>query len=288
MDYDLTWIQSWILDLPILKYLFIDINKLNYNNNINSIYRTIIKIYHPDFNLNNFELKNKNLKNNLLIDELIDFKNKLNNENLSGEFISFIKKFIKINLTDISFCKKFNNINNTLNELFYNINDSNDIQTNYKTNFNNINISNFIIYNDEDKKKFFTTVKDEKIDKNELDKILNLKNKNRDIFLENINETYKQELDIIKEKKLNFNDVFNDKLKLEENNNNNKVIEYNSVLNNLDKYSLMTIDDDNNYNFEDQFKLDNSVLKCDYKKNLSLDELIKYRENELNNYNKKL
>jgi len=288
MDYDLTWIQSWILDLPILKYLFIDINKLPYNNNINSIYRTIIKIYHPDFNLKNFELKNKNLKNNLLIDELIDFKNKLNNENLSGEFISFIKKFIKINLTDISFCKKFNNINNTLNELFYNINDSNDIQTNYKTNFNNINISNFIIYNDEDKKKFFTTVKDEKIDKNELDKILNLKNKNRDIFLENINETYKQELDIIKEKKLNFNDVFNDKLKLEENNNNNKVIEYNSVLNNLDKYSLMTIDDDNNYNFEDQFKLDNSVLKCDYKKNLSLDELIKYRENELNNYNKKL
>jgi hypothetical protein len=46
MDYDLTWIQSWILDLPILKYLFIDINKLPYNNNINSIYRTIIKIYH--------------------------------------------------------------------------------------------------------------------------------------------------------------------------------------------------------------------------------------------------
>ena len=95
----------------------------------------------------------------------------------------------------------------------------------------------------------------------------------------------------MKDKKLDFNDIFNEKLKLDNNNNNNNinsVIEYNGQLNNLDKYSLMTLDDNNDYNYQDQFKLDNSLLNCNYDKNkLSLEELIKLRENEYKNYNKK-
>jgi len=94
----------------------------------------------------------------------------------------------------------------------------------------------------------------------------------------------------MKDKKLDFNDIFNEKLKLDNNNNNNinSVIEYNGQLNNLDKYSLMTLDDNNDYNYQDQFKLDNSLLNCNYDKNkLSLEELIKLRENEYKNYNKK-
>jgi hypothetical protein len=292
IDHDLNWVNKWIRPLPIFKYLFINIESLPINiNKCNSIYRQIIKIYHPDYDITNLSFNSVYLKLNITIKELKEFKKELEEENKNGEFISFIKLFIIKYLTDKTFCDKIKSLDDTL-DLIDNNNLLNNLQLDYKNNYDE--------YKNQYKKKELTKEelsnlynktfnKDEKIN----DKPLNQEDFNnkfndfdkyRNKYVTNINKIYEQEQNTMNNNKIGFDDMFNNKLTNNNNlfdNDNMSVISFNETNNVLDKYNLMSLNQDENISFETQFNLKTTISNNKIKPR-TLEELMKEREELLN------
>jgi len=296
IEYDFNWVKEWIISLPIFKYLFINIESLPIDiNKANSVYRQIIKIYHPDFNIDNLmfkEINNNYLKINISFDDLKKFKNDDLIDNKNGEFISFIKIFVVKYLTDKIFCDKIKSIDDSISLLSNN--NLNNIQLDYKDDYkdyikqyNNKELSTDEINNLYN--KLFNTdkiIKDIPLNHTELNDKFNEINLNRTNYMNNINDQYKLEQNEMKDNKINFEDMFNNKLS--KNNNllmkdtindsqSMTIMSFNDNNNLLDKYNLMSLNQDENISYKTQFDIKTNKSNTEIKSK-TLEELIKERD----------
>jgi len=286
IDFDLNWVNQWIRPLTIFKYLFINIESLPINiNKCNSIYRQIIKIYHPDYDIVKISFNTSYLKLNITHEELINFKTELSTNNKNGEFISFIKLFVIKYLTDKLFCNNIKSLDDTLNTIFFETNNDN-LHINYKNNYNEyLNEFKKTMTKEETDElynKLFNKnekIKDTPFDQNEFNNKFNDINTNRNNYIKNINEIYKDEQEEMNNKKLNFDDMFNNKLtnNIYNENINTNIISFNETDNLLDKYNLLSLNQDDNISFNTQFELKTTISNNNIKQK-TIEELMRERD----------
>ena len=290
MEIDNYEIPEWIFNEHIFKYLCIDIDKLPILDDkiLNKAIKYFIKLYHPD---TKEIIKPCNEIKYLIINDkdVLKYKEKLNLDNKIGEFLLFIKKYLK-NLNDPMFVSSIKNlgINFKLNDL-----------KEYKS-FNELKNDQQIYAN-----KFFYVSNQQKINNNtEHDKVIdkpltsddfNDRIKNYDILSNIIDEDIKKDYNIFNKQLINvkyeikhdviFNDVFDnldtnigifDIKKYEE------PIAYNNDISSFNNNNINNLND--NIHFSEVFKIEKKDNKKSDYHNLDFESLLKLRDKELLSY----
>lgn len=257
----MTDIPEWIKHIHIFHYLNINYDKLPINPKlINKINRYLLKSFHPDNKIINNP--SEDIMDYFSNHDINHYKNKLIKNDKLFEFLNFIKNNLNFLFEPIMSIKLNDNFKL---KYLYNIENFSDLKNSYKQNYD-------IQKEDVNFEKIVDTI----LSKNEVkDKLDNYKKQSIIIKDEILNDKKKELL------KKDFNKIFENNII----NDKNEIINYNPVSYNLIKNNYYDINNKNDGNIDEFFKISKLDVKLnrynELIKNNDINKLANIRINEL-------